>query len=88
MKTTKESSQKKKRITELIAFNTFQIPVYAAAIAIGSLAQEGTIQYEKMIKGTGNLLMISPLIGPTMEWYMNKTRELFRIKTPEEKNKN
>jgi len=44
--TTEESSKFKKTLTDLLAFNTFQVPLYGIAIAIGSLVSEGEINFE------------------------------------------
>ncbi len=84
-RTTKESGHIKKTIADLIAFNTFQVPVYALALTIGSLVQDEDIDYEKVLTGCRNLAIISPLIGPTLGWYMNRIRNLFGIKTPAER---
>ena len=42
-RTTDDSSKLRKGLTDLLAFNTFQVPVYASAIAVGSLISEGKI---------------------------------------------
>ena len=74
----------RKTIVDLGAFNTFQVPLYGSAIAIGTLISEGRIDWEKVMKGSKNLAMISPLIGPTMGWYMDMFRGFFNIKSAAE----
>lgn len=78
---TQENSNKvRKYLVDLLAFNTFQIPVYATALSIGTL-MEGQYDLHKVVNGIKNLATISPLIGPTMGWYMDGFRSLFGIKS-------
>jgi hypothetical protein len=77
--TTKKSSKIKKSLNELLAFNTFQVPIYASALAVGSYISEGEVNFEKVINGSKNLAIISPVIGPVMGWYMDKVRKLFNV---------
>ena len=84
-KTTKESGKIKKTIVDLLAFNTVQVPIYATAIAVGGLISEGKIDWEKVQDGSTYLATISPLVGPTMGWYMDRFRKLFGIKSATEK---
>ena len=86
-KTNKESSKLRQGLVDLLAFNTFQVPIYATAIAIGSLLSEGKVDLEKVRDGAGYLAMASPLIGPTMGWYMDKLRKVFKLKSAPEKAK-
>ena len=83
-KTNKESRRVRKTAADLFAFNTFQVPIYATGIAIGSFVSEGTVDWDKVIDGVTYLATISPVIGPTMGWYMNWFRGLFGIKKAEE----
>ena len=79
---TKETSSKfKKGLSNLLAFNTFQVPIYGSAVAIASFFSEGEIDFEKVENGMINLAIVSPLIGPTMNWTMDKFRKLFGIRT-------
>lgn len=78
-KTNENSSKIKNGLTDLIAFNTFQVPVYAAAVSLGSLASEGEVDLEKVKEGAKNLVMISPLIGPTLGMYMDWVRKRWGI---------
>lgn len=84
-KTKQDSNRFRKIATDLIAFNTFQVPIYAAGVAIGSLLSEGKIDLDKVKHGSEYLMMISPLIGTTMGIYMDGIRKLFKIKTAAEK---
>ncbi|MBU2406555.1 MAG: L-alanine exporter AlaE, partial [Nanoarchaeota archaeon] len=72
-------------LVDLLAFNTFQVPVYATAVAVGSYLSEGEVNWEKVQQGTEYLACISPLIGPTMGWYMDGFRNLFGVKTAPQK---
>jgi len=71
----------RKTTIDLTAFNTFQIPIYAIAVAIGSFVSEGEINLEKIENGARNLAVFSPLVGPTLGWYMDWCRKLFGIKS-------
>ena len=84
-KTTKDSNGTRKYLTDLLAFNTFQVPVYAAAVAVGSFFSEGKVNWEKVQHGAEYLALISPFIGPTMGWYMDRVRQVFDVKTAPEK---
>lgn len=83
-KTNKESGKIRKTLVDLLSFNTFQVPIYAAAVAIGSLISEGKVDIEKVQNGATYLATISPFIGPTMGWYMDGCRKLFGIKSAAE----
>jgi len=78
--TKSDSNKIRKYLVDLLAFNTFQIPVYATALSVGTLI-EGEYDFSKVANGIKNLAMISPLIGPTMGWYMDGFRRLFGIKS-------
>ncbi len=77
--TKEESTRLRKSAIDLIAFNTFQLPVYATAIAIGSYISEGKINLGKVKNGIEYLAIISPLIGPTLGWYMDVFRKICGI---------
>ena len=83
-KTTKNSCKVRKTFADLLAFNIFQIPIYGVAIVIGSLISEGRVNWEKVRYGTTYLATISPLIGPTMGYYMDIFRKLFGVKSAAE----
>lgn len=74
----------KKTVVDLGAFNTFQVPIYASAIAIGTFLSEGRVDLEKVKDGSRNLAMISPLIGPTMGTYIDFFRKSFNVKSAAE----
>lgn len=71
-------------LVDLLAFNTFQVPVYATAVAMGSLVSEGKVDWEKVQQGATYLAEISPLIGPAMGLYLDGFRKLFKVKTAAE----
>lgn len=75
-KTGTESSSWQKTRAELYAFNTFQVPVYFAAAAVGSFISEGEVNVEKASRGALYLAAISPLIGPTMGLFMDYVRSV------------
>ncbi|MDD5253985.1 MAG: L-alanine exporter AlaE [Candidatus Nanoarchaeia archaeon] len=83
-KTSEESGRLRKTLVDLLAFNTFQVPIYAAAITIGSLFSEGKVDMEKVQNGATYLATISPFIGPTLGWYMDGCRKLFGVKSAAE----
>lgn len=82
--TNEESGKVRKTLVDLLAFNSFQVPMYATAIAVGSLLSEGSVDWEKVREGATNLAVISPLIGPTMGWYLDGFRRLFGVKSAAE----
>ena len=85
-KTTEKSGKIKKYLTDLVAFNTFQIPVYAAIVSFASLLSDGGyIDGEKVRHGVTYLAAISPLIAPTRGLYMDGVRKLFGVKSSLEK---
>ncbi len=71
-------------LADLLAFNSFQVPVYATALAIGSYVSDGQIDWQKVSAGSLHLAEISWLIGPTMGMYMNLFRKMFGIKSAAE----
>lgn len=79
-KTTEKSGQLRRTLVDLLAFNTFQVPIYATSVAVASLVSEGKVDMEKVQSGATYLAAISPLIGPTMGWYMDGLRKLFKVK--------
>lgn len=83
-KTREDARFLRKRLVDLLAFNTFQLPVYAAVVAVGSLVSEGEVNLEKVQNGVEYLAVASPFIGPTLGWYMNFSRKLFGVKTTAE----
>lgn len=80
-KTNEKSTRIRKALTDLFAFNTFQVPVYATVISIGSFISEGKVNLEEVRDGSIYLATISPLIGPTSGWYMDKIRKLVGVKS-------
>lgn len=84
-KTNSNSSPMKKYFADLLAFNTVQVPLYGCLVAIGSYISEGEVKWDKVMHGAAYLAMISPIIGPTMGWYMDKCRKMFGVKSSQEK---
>jgi hypothetical protein len=82
-KTTEESIWIRRMAADVLAFNTFQLPIYVIGVAAGTLISEGELNLQKIQDGAWNLFRISPLIGPTMGMYMNGFRKLFGIKPAE-----
>ncbi|MBS3079726.1 L-alanine exporter AlaE [Candidatus Pacearchaeota archaeon] len=86
-KTTDQSSKLKKYVAELLSFNSFQVPLYATVVAVGSLASnllangEFKIDFNKVSTGAQHLAMASPLIGPTLGLYTEGLRRLFGLKS-------
>lgn len=83
-RTNEKSGKIRKTLVDLLAFNTFQVPIYATAVAIGSLVSEGKIDMEKVQNGALYLATISPFIGPTLGWYMDGCRKIFGVKSAAE----
>jgi len=79
------SSKARQLGAELVAFNSFQTPVYALAVAVGDVLSTGSVDPEKIMYGALSLSVMSPAIGPTMGWSLNRARELFGLQTPQEK---
>ena len=67
-------------VADLIAFNTFQVPLYGIGLAVGSFISEGHVNMEKVWTGMSFLASISPLIAPTLGWYTDGLRKLFIVK--------
>jgi len=84
-KTNDKSKGVRKYLTDLLAFNTFQVPIYATALSVASLVSEGHVNLEKVEKGVTYLAAISPFVGPTTGWYMDKCRKFIGVKSAPEK---
>ncbi|MEK6927236.1 MAG: L-alanine exporter AlaE [Nanoarchaeota archaeon] len=80
-KTKKESSQSRKFLVDLLAFNTFQVPVYGVALAVGSVCSQTEVDWKKVESGMTHLAQISPFIAPTLRMYTNSLRKIFGIKS-------
>jgi|APSaa5957512622_1039677.scaffolds.fasta_scaffold15463_5 hypothetical protein len=74
----------RKALVDLLAFNSFQVPIYATSVAIGSLISEGTVDLEKVQEGATYLATFSPLIGPTLGLWTDGFRRLFGIRSAAE----
>lgn len=85
MRTTDESGRIQRGVVELVAFNTFQVPIYAVGVMIGTFVSEGEVNWTKVKEGSEYLAMISPLIGPTMGWYMDGFRRMGGVKSAAER---
>ncbi|MBW2999674.1 L-alanine exporter AlaE [Candidatus Woesearchaeota archaeon] len=83
-KTKEKSGKIRKTLADLLAFNTFQVPIYATALTVASLVSEGKVDWEKVRDGATYLATISPLIAPTMGWYMDGFRKVFGVKSAAE----
>lgn len=83
-RTNEDSSKKRKTLSDLLAFNTFQVPIYATAVAAGSLVSEGKVDWNKVARGSAYLAAISPFIGPTLGIYTDWFRKRFGIKSAAE----
>lgn len=83
-KTTENSRRVRKTLADLLAFNTFQVPVYAAAVAIGSFASEGKVDFDKVAHGATYLAAVSPFIGPILGLFMDGFRKVFGVKSAAE----
>ncbi len=79
-KTTNESSRLRKSLVELGAFNTFETYVYGLCAGIGSLISTGTLDVEKIADGMAGLFYLSPIIGPTMGYWLNATCRIFGVR--------
>ncbi len=84
-RTIENSGKLKKSIADLVAFNSFQIPLYSSVIAVGSLVSEGEVDWNKVARGAEYLAIFSPLVGPTLGWYMDGLRKAFKLKSAPEK---
>ncbi len=73
--TNNESTEGRKYLTELLAFNTFQPYFYAIGVAIGSVIDNGSIDGLEVHQGIENIVMMSPLVAPTLGAYMNWLRK-------------
>lgn len=67
--TCQEGGAVRRNLVDLCAFNTFQVPLYMGIVAFGSYISEGKMDFEKACAGGEYLVMISPIIGPTLGWY-------------------
>lgn len=79
--TCQEGGAVRRNLVDLCAFNTFQVPLYLGIVAFGSYISEGKMDFEKACAGGEYLVMISPIIGPTLGWYTDWCRTIFGIKT-------
>jgi hypothetical protein len=89
-KTTDESSNFRKYLVELLAFDSFQVPLYATVLSAGSLFSnllEGKVKidFDKVQRGTAILTAMSPLVSPTVGLYMEGVRKLFGLKSAPKK---
>jgi hypothetical protein len=89
-KTTDKSSNSRKYLVELLAFDTFQVPLYATVVSVGSLASnmmqgEIKIDFDKVEQGTAILTAISPLVSPTVGLYMEGMRKAFGLSSAPKK---
>ncbi|HIH38531.1 L-alanine exporter AlaE [Candidatus Woesearchaeota archaeon] len=78
-KTREESPRVRKTLIDLLAFNTFQAPFYSLIVGLSSYLTEGKADTEKMVHAASYISGISPFIGPTMGWYLDRLRKVFGI---------
>jgi len=84
-RTSDENSIFRKGFVDFLAFNSFQTPIYASAVALGSLVSEGEVKWDKVADGAINLALVSPLIGPTLGIYYDFLRNICGLKSAAEK---
>jgi hypothetical protein len=82
-KTNEDSSRVRKTLLDLVSYNTFRLPMYGVAIAIGSFSSEGKVDMEKVQNGVTYLAALSPIIGPTLGLYMNFCRKIVGVNSAE-----
>ncbi len=75
-KTKEASNIIRKTVTDLIAFNTFQVPLYGAIVTGATYISEQKIDLDKTIDGMIGLATTSPIIGVTMGITMNIFRKI------------
>ena len=83
-KTDERNSWIRKKLVEIAAFNSFQIPIYATAVAIASAISEGAVDLEKVKEGVEYLAIASPIIGPVKGYFMNVSRRILGVRSAEE----
>ena len=91
-RTTDKSSRLRKGAVEFAAFTTFQVPLYASVIAVGSLAghlSQGEIKVDldKIGKGAAILTCISPFVAPTVGLWMEGVRKICGLKSAPRKSR-
>ena len=79
----------KKSCADLVAFNTFQVPLYATVTGIGVFCS-GDPTFEKVyhgaVDGARHLAMLSPIIAPTMGLWMDFLRtKVFKTESASQK---
>jgi len=90
-KTTDKSSTKRKYLTELLAFNTFQVPLYTIVLTLASLTEnylsdrQFKVDLDKVGIGTAILAGVSPAVGPVMGLWMEGFRKMFGLKSAPKK---
>lgn len=85
-----ETNKIQDSLVDLVAFNSFQVPLYSTVIIAGSFVSnliQGYIgvDWGKAWNGAISLAKLSPFIGPTMGMYMDGLRKLFGVKSAVEK---
>ncbi len=72
-------------LVDLLAFNTFQVPVYVASLSVGSLVSQHRLNTDQVAYGAKTLMKISPLIGPSLGAFLDFSRKLFQLKSAPDK---
>ena len=77
--TVEESHRVRKWATDMLTLNTFWTNVYAVGVAASSYIGEGQVDWLKVGDGTTYLVALSPLVGASNGWWMDKVRSWFKI---------
>lgn len=65
----------RKYFREFIAYNTFQIPLYASQIMLATFVRNGEIDFDKVINGSRVVALASIVAAPLLGFYMDKCRK-------------
>ena len=79
-RTKEDSSKFRKYISDLIAGETFMIPLYTSVIALATYVSEGEVNMEKVEAGARNIMIGLPFISPAFNYYIDRFRRWFGIK--------
>lgn len=65
-------------LVDLALFNSFQVPIYAMALTIGSLISDPQLDIGKVLHGVSTLAVLSPIVS-TVGRFMDRSRERFGL---------
>lgn len=71
-------------MADMIAYNSFQVPLYQAILVAGTYLSVGEVDLEKVAQGTLFLLKGSIILGPGLGYVMDMFRGVFNIKSASE----